>query len=151
MTKFSSSLPVPPAPLHTEALEGRVALRLTAQLHLAAEALPHDITERLRFGRERALAAARQQRSAAVVLPQLVGVGGRTASLGGPPSLWLRLVSALPLVVLLAGLALIQDHYDAQQISAAAEIDSALLADELPPTAYGDPGFSEFLRSPDAP
>ena len=38
-----------------------------------------------------------------------------------------------------------------QQIAVAAEIDSALLADALPPTAYGDPGFSEFLLSGEAP
>jgi len=140
-----------PAALHTEALEARVALRMTVHLHRAAQGLPHEITERLRFGREQALAAARRQRAAAVVLPQLVGVGERSAALGNPPSLWLRLVSALPLVVLLAGLVLIQQHHDSEQISAAAEIDSALLADELPPAAYGDPGFSEFLHSHEAP
>lgn len=153
MTKYSPSQPALPATLHTEALEGQVALRLAAQLHRSAEALPHEITERLRFGRERALAAARLQRRAAVALPQLVGVstGQRSVALGGPPSLWLRLASALPLVVLVAGLVLIQQHHDSEQITAAAEIDSALLADQLPPAAYGDPGFSEFLRSPDAP
>jgi len=64
-----------PAALHTEALEARVALRMTVHLHRAAQGLPHEITERLRFGREQALAAARRQRAAAVVLPQLVGVG----------------------------------------------------------------------------
>jgi hypothetical protein len=71
--------------------------------------------------------------------------------LGGPPSVWLRLASALPLVVLVAGLVLIQQYHDREQITAAAEIDSALLADELPPAAYGDPGFSEFLRDADGP
>jgi hypothetical protein len=71
--------------------------------------------------------------------------------LGGPPSVWLRLASALPLVVLVAGLVLIQEYHDREQIAAAAEIDSALLADELPPAAYGDPGFSEFLRDADGP
>jgi hypothetical protein len=35
-----------------------------------------------------------------------------------------------------------------QQISATAEIDAALLGDELPPAAYTDPGFSEFLVTP---
>ena len=63
----------------------------------------------------------------------------------------MRLASALPLVVLVAGLVLIQHHHDLEQITAAAEIDSALLADELPPAAYRDPGFSEFLRSAEAP
>ena len=50
----------------------------------------------------------------------------------GPPGQVLprvRLASALPLLLLVAGLVLIQQHYDLQQIQAAAEIDSALLSD----------------------
>ena len=127
-------------------------MRIMARLSNGAESLPHDITERLRFGRERALAlAVEQRRVAAVLVAQPVAMAGRTVVLGGPPSLWLRLASALPLLVLVAGLVLIQQHHDLEQISAAAEIDSALLADELPPAAYGDPGFSEFLHSVEAP
>lgn len=133
-----------------ETLEGQYAQRLTAHLHSGAQALPHDITERLRFSRERALASRR-----AVIIeataPVLASASGRAAALGSPPSLWLRLVSALPLVVLVAGLVFIQHHHDLQQIEVAAEIDSALLADDLPPAAYGDPGFSEFLRNGEAP
>ena len=130
-----------------------MALRIAAHLNRGTESLPHDISERLRFGRERALALALQQRRAAnaVVAVHVVGLSGRVAAMGGPPSVWLRLASALPLVVLVAGLVLIQHHHDFEQINAAAEIDSALLADELPPAAYGDPGFSEFLRSAEAP
>jgi len=128
-------------------------MRMTALLNQGVSELPHDISERLRFGRERALALASVHRKAArmVSAPQLVGVSGRSAVLGGPPSIWLRLASALPLAVLVAGLVLIQQHHNSEQIAAAAEIDSALLADELPPAAYGDPGFSEFLRSIEAP
>jgi hypothetical protein len=138
--------------LHTTALEGQLALRITARLSSGTESLPHDISERLRFAREHALALVLQQRrEAAVVVAQPVAMSGRAAVLGGPPSLWLRLASALPLVVLVAGLVLIQHHHDFEQIAAAAEIDSALLADELPPAAYGDPGFSEFLHSVAAP
>ena len=138
--------------MHLDALEGQLALRITARLSNGTESLPHDITERLRFGRERALAMAVQQRRVtAEVVAQPVSMSGRAAVLGGPPSVWLRLASALPLVVLVAGLVLIQHHHDFEQISAAAEIDSALLADELPPAAYGDPGFSEFLHSVEAP
>ena len=141
------------ASLHqTEALEGRVALRLAALLSESTDELPHDIAERLRFGRERALAAARhQRRQEASEVAGTVTSSGRAAVMGGPPSVWLRLASALPLVVLVAGLVLIQQHHDLEQINAAAEIDSALLADELPPEAYRDPGFTEFLRSTEAP
>ena len=137
---------------HAEALEGHVGLRLATHLSMASEVLPHDITERLRFSRERALALALQQRRA--VAPKMAATtvmhAGRAAVLGGPPSVWLRLASALPLLFLVFGLLFIQQHHDLQQIAVAAEIDSALLADDLPPAAYGDPGFSEFLRSAEA-
>jgi predicted ABC-type sugar transport system permease subunit len=69
---------------------------------------------------------------------------------GGTQSYWLRLASVLPLAVLVAGLVFIQQHYDWQQIEVAAEVDSALLADDLPPAAYGDPGFLEYLRNADS-
>jgi Protein of unknown function (DUF3619) len=132
----------------TEALEGQFAQRLAAHLSGGAQALPHDISERLRFSRARALAS---HRAAARATAPVVVSAGRTAALGSPPSLWLRLVSALPLAVLVAGLVFIQHHHELQQIEVAAEIDSALLADDLPPAAYGDPGFSEFLRNGDTP
>jgi hypothetical protein len=136
----------PPKP---DALEAQFALRLTGHLSRGVQALPHDISERLRFSRERALASRRA--AAVLAAAPVVVVSGRAAALGSPPSLWLRLVSALPLVMLVAGLVFIQHHHDLQQIAVAAEIDSALLADDLPPAAYGDPGFSEFLRSGEAP
>lgn len=140
-------------PQRLEALQGQFAFRLAGQLSRASEALPHEISERLRFAREHALAVAQRHRHA--VAPgsaAVLGLAGRSAALGGgPPSVWLRLASALPLLVLLIGLVLIQQHYDLQQIEAAAEIDSALLADDLPPAAYRDPGFAEYLRTADAP
>jgi hypothetical protein len=37
-----------------------------------------------------------------------------------------------------------------EQVDAAAEIDAALLADDLPPAAYSDPGFLAFLKNPPA-
>ena len=56
--------------------------------------------------------------------------------------------SALPLIALVAGLILIQRGHVNAQIATAAEVDAALLADDLPPTAYGDAGFVEFLKVP---
>jgi len=152
MNKNTSTTTFASPPQAIEALEQRVALRLAALLSDGADGLPHDITERLRVGRERALAAARhQRRQEAALVASTLSASGSAAVMGGPPSVWLRLASALPLVVLAAGLVLIQQHHDLEQINAAAEIDSALLADELPPAAYRDPGFTEFLRSAEAP
>jgi len=50
-------------------------------------------------------------------------------------------------VALVGGLIAIQDWHGSNEISAAAEIDASLLADDLPPSAYSDPGFVEFLKS----
>jgi Protein of unknown function (DUF3619) len=144
--------PITIANSRIEGLEARVAMRMASRLNSAADQLPHDITERLRFAREGALARAQALRHGAVAAAAVVvGQSGRSAVLGGPPSVWLRLASLVPLIMLAAGLVLIQQHREYEQIAVAAEIDAALLADELPPTAYGDPGFAEYLRSSDMP
>lgn len=147
---------ITPAPItiansQIEGLEARVALRMAGKLSEITDQLPHDISERLRFGREKALARAQALRRNTAAAPAVVGRAGGAAILGGPPSMWLRVASVLPLIVLAAGLVLIQQHRDHEQIAVAAEIDAALLTDELPPTAYGDPGFAEYLRSSEMP
>lgn len=133
-----------------EVLESRVALRFAGALNESTQTLPHDIAERLRIARERAVERAGAVRRSAA-LPVVVAQGGGTAVLGWTPPVWLRLASFMPLAVLMAGLVLIQQYHDHEQIVVAAEIDAALLTDELPPTAYGDPGFAEYLRSDPTP
>jgi hypothetical protein len=132
-----------------ESLEARVGLRLAATLNESTAALSHDIEARLRFSRERALARARQLRASAAPSAVTLQRGG-AAALGGTPW-WLKLASAAPIVLLAAGLLLIVQINDMQQIQAAAEIDAVLLADDLPPAAYADPGFGEFLKEPPQP
>lgn len=64
-----------------------------------------------------------------------------------PPSWGWRLASALPMLALVAGLWMVGEFSQREQVRAATEVDMALLTDELPPSAYADPGFEEFLRS----
>ena len=122
---------------HPDVLEARVARRIAARLSEHADALPHDISERLRVARQQAVAPAWHAQ-------------GGSAVMSGPPSWWLRVASVAPLALLLVGLFVIQRTYLEQQISAAAEIDEAILTDDLPPQAYTDHGFAEFLKSPRA-
>lgn len=131
----------------TDALTHRVALRLAAGLTERATATPHDIAERLRFAREKALAQAREVRKA-VAAPAVLQNGGSAAALAGGPAWWHRVASVLPLVVLVLGLLFIRERMAVEQVKAAAEIDAVLLADDLPPEAYSDPGFGEFLKAP---
>jgi hypothetical protein len=55
--------------------------------------------------------------------------------------------SVLQVLALAGGFFLIGHLHSQAQISAAAEIDAALLSDDLPPEAYNDPGFVEFLKT----
>lgn len=149
----SSQFPTSAAEL--DARVTRFGLRVAAGLTERSAALPHDVSERLRFAREQALARAAQARAAAakpVAAPAVVQVGA-TLAMGGAPlgmqdggNLWAKLVSAVPLLLLLAGLLLMQHGQENEQIAAAAEVDTALLSDSLPPNAFTDPGFAEYLR-----
>jgi hypothetical protein len=54
--------------------------------------------------------------------------------------------SVMPLLLLIVGLILIHDFHDTQTALELAEIDSALLTDDLPPTAYTDTSFLDYLK-----
>ncbi|RZI80171.1 MAG: DUF3619 family protein [Rubrivivax sp.] len=71
---------------------------------------------------------------------------GRGLDDGPLPWGW-RLASALPALALAVGLWGIHTWYRSEQVQAATEVDMALLTDDLPPAAYADPGFEEYLRT----
>ncbi|MBO9652067.1 MAG: DUF3619 family protein [Variovorax sp.] len=125
------------------ALEERFGRRVAARLSAGNGELPHEVSERLRAARVQAVArrkVAPQVRTSAA----LVSRGG-AATLGG--GWWTRIGSVVPLVALVAGLmaiSMIQEDNRADELAA---IDSALLTDDLPPAAYTDPGFAQFLKT----
>jgi len=135
-----------------EAIQARFAVRVAARLSESARELPHDVSERLKASRELALDRARLARRAeAATSTQAVGSGSSAAMiLGGGSSSdwWFKLASILPIAALVAGFFFIEHAHTREQIAAAAEIDAALLADDVPPAAYSDPGFVEFLKAP---
>ena len=128
-----------------ERLEARFGLRLGALLNEQAARTPHDVSERLRVAREQALTRARASRLLTASADTVVG-NGRSATLGRLPGWLFRFASVMPLVVLVAGMVLIDDWHDRAQIEAAADVDANLLADDLPPDAYSDAGFVEYLK-----
>jgi hypothetical protein len=137
-------------PIDLDALQARFALRVAGCLDERAEALPADVIERLRFAREQALGKARASAPAAAA--QAMGGGTSALTWGGlgrrMAPLWIKVGALVPLLVLVCGLLFIQHWHILSQIDAAAEIDAALLSDDLPPAAYSDPGFSQFLSAP---
>lgn len=143
--------PIHRAPADTLAhLESRVGLRLASLLDEAASQPEHAVAERLRFAREQALARARARRAEVKPASAAAVVGSSSSGAGilAAPGHWLgRMAAWLPLLALVAGLVAIDELSTRAEIEAAAEVDTALLGDDLPPAAYTDPGFVEFLKS----
>lgn len=136
---------------HTANTQDEFGLRIAARLNSASLDLPHDISERLRAARTRAVAARLKPH---ILLQTSTGIahqnGAALLNFGGDEglNLWSRLASWLPLIALVAGLTIIQNFMDDDRANELAEIDSALLMDDLPPDAYADPGFLQFLKNP---
>ena len=130
------------------------ARRVVARLSEASQDLPYDISERLRAARVQAL--AKRKAGAPAMAP--VSASATTTSLvqqgqqavlgsGGHDFGWLSgLGSLLPLLALVAGLMFIQTFHEKQGAHDVAEVDVALLTDDLPPQAYSDPGFLQYLK-----
>lgn len=123
-------------------VEARLGTRLAGALSLASQTLPPGVDERLRVAREQAVARALARQDVTVVG---VGAGG-AALLGRMASWWPRLGAMLPVLVLAFGGLTLADLKERENVSVAVEIDTALLADDLPPEAYADPGFVAFLK-----
>ena len=132
-----------------DVLQDRFALKATSYLSAGASALPYDISERLRAARVQAVA----KRKIAIV--QTAGssfnVGGGTSALswGTPDGLgwWGRIGSVMPLIALVVGLLTINSVQNDNRAQELAEVDAALLTDDLPPAAFSDPGFVQFLKT----
>lgn len=126
--------------------EALFGARIAARLSAAGDDLPHDIAERLRAGREQAIARRKLVQPRTVPVAVSVDRGG-ALTLGG--GWWTRIASAVPIVALAAGLIAISMLQDDNRASEVAEVDAALLTGELPPAAYTDPGFAQFLKGDD--
>lgn len=155
-----------PTGFAAQALIDGYASKITAALTEQANALPHDFSERLRASRVRAVSQRKREvelafnhQSASHAATNVQAVGG-AASLGGSASFgggffsggdggfWNRLGSILPLIGLVAGLWFVIGDQDDSRINEIALVDAALLSDDLPPAAYADPGFAQFIKNP---
>ena len=119
---------------------------LAAQLDVASQDLGHDIGERLRVARQMALKTRPMPQR---LLRHSLALQANGTLSGQPDedlSLWRILASALPLLALVSGLMFIQALQQDLAETDIASLDSALLLDELPPDAYTDPGFVQFLK-----
>ena len=126
--------------------QDRFALQITARLSDAVDALPYDISERLRAARVRSVSL---QKIAFTQTATSVAVSGGAAALtfgSERPKWWNRVAAAVPLLALVIGLIAINVIQNDNRAKELAEIDAAILTDDLPPAAYADPGFLQFLK-----
>lgn len=134
-----------------DSLQARYGLRVAARLSAGLEGMPHDISERLRVARQQALSRRKQ----VVVVTRLRAVptvlsNGRTAVLGQGDDgmgLWGWLTSGALVVAMAVGLVAINIVQDDDRVMELADLDAALLTDDLPPEAYSDPGFLQYLKT----
>jgi len=120
-----------------------LAYKLRHALNENLDALPASTTERLAAAR--ALALSRKKADA----PAGQGKTSRFFDLGfhlSGAGLG-RLGVAIPMLALVFGLGGLYQYEQQQRIAELAELDAAVLADELPLTAYLDHGFNAYLES----
>ena len=126
--------------------QDRFGLLISARLSDAADNLPYDVSERLRAARAQAM-GKRKLAISRTATSLATSTGGTTLTLGDEHlSWWERLGAAIPLLALVIGLIAINVVQNDNRANELAEIDAALLTDDLPPTAYADPGFAQFLK-----
>lgn len=104
--------------------------------------LPPSTTDRLASARKAALARKKPHAPVQLAQRQLAGNIGALFSL----SFLGRMSVIVPLLALVAGLAGIYQYEEQQRIAEMAELDAAVLSDELPLTAYLDDGFNAYLE-----
>jgi hypothetical protein len=120
---------------------GRASAALLTQ---GAQSLPAGIKDRLHAARMKALSVRKLEKVFAQK-PVFAGSMGNYSSGSNP--LWDTVGWVAPLVVLVFGLIGIAQWQNDSRIIDIAEVDAALLTDDVPPDAYADSGFLAFLKN----
>ena len=132
----------------SDILQDRFALKAAAYLSTGTANLPHDISERLRAARVQAV--SKRKIAKTQTAGSVVNIGGSAALSGGSfDSLgwWGRIGAVMPLIALVVGMLTINSVQENSRAQELAEVDAALLTDALPPAAFSDPGFIQFLKT----
>lgn len=124
--------------------------RLVAHLQEGSDHLPYRVTHRLDQARLQAVALA--QRSVKLQITSAApgqSTGQAAIAMGGEdrPSWWLKALSLLPIVLIAVGLYSISVWDDFEKAAETADLDEAMLVDEVPIEAYADKGFGVFIKN----
>lgn len=118
--------------------EERFAYRIRQALNRTVQDISPATDRRLEAARHLALSRQKQ------AMPALALAGGHGSIHFGSAAPYLKQILAV--LALLLGMYISFYWQSHQYISELEEVDSALLADDLPPEAFLDQGFSEWLN-----
>ena len=120
------------------------ASQICRHLDQAAGQLSYRVQERLAAARAAALSRVPDSELEPAVLrppPR-----EKPASEGATPW-WLRLAAVAAPLLLIAGIFLVDVVHQEQSAAALAEVDAALLTDDVPLVAYADHGFGVYIKN----
>lgn len=126
-----------------------LAYKIRHALNEQLDTLPASTTDRLAAARAAALARKKADAPVEYFQPAASGWRQMLAGFGNAVSgpAMSRLAVAVPVLALVIGMGGVYQHEQQQQIAELADIDAAVLSDELPLNAYLDPGFNAYLES----
>jgi len=126
-----------------------LAYKIRHALNDTLDELPASTTDRLAaaralaLSRKKAAAPVQAQGRAQAQRRPLLDLSGLAAVFSTP---WVaRMAAVAPLVAMVAGLVGVYQSQQEQRVAELADLDAAVLSDELPLTAYTDHGFNAYL------
>ena len=124
-------------------VEQEFGKRVTRLLNAQSENLSSDIQSRLRDARASAISRAKAE-PVFVAQLQTTHRGFRNSSWNKP--IWSFTGWLVPVTVVVLGLIAITEWQEDLRINDIANVDIALLTDDVPPDAFVDNGFMAFLK-----
>ena len=107
--------------------------------------LPKEIKDRLYAARMKAISLKKPEKVR--VQKRALATSSGNWNSGSSNGVWDTIGWVAPLAVLVFGLIGIAQWQDDSRINDIAEVDAALLTDDVPPDAYADSGFMAFLKN----
>ncbi|GGY01907.1 DUF3619 family protein [Massilia dura] len=124
------------------------AYRVRHALNEKLDDLPASTTDRLAAARQAALARKKPHVEVRVTHTTTVtATAGGSGRLSSPFGWISRFSVVLPLLLVMGGMVGVYQYEQQQSIAELAELDAAVLSDELPLSAYLDNGFNAYLET----
>lgn len=125
------------------------AYKVRHALNESLDNIPPPVKEKLASARKIAISRKKKDSPLALFIPRQVFAGQAGGFFSAPLSWVNRMGLAIPLIVLAIGLVGLYEFEHERRINDTAEMDAAVLADELPLSVYLDHGFNAYLAERD--